>query len=104
MEPVMMYADGTATVISKVGDTYAADFRYNNVDYEKDLQSGRCYLLDKAKNGTKKIVRADGMVRRRVSSVAYETARSAAIEAVERAAFGHAANGERVMVREQLMW
>lgn len=44
------------------------------------------------------------MVRRRVSSVAYETARSAAIEAVERAAFGHAANGERVMVREQLMW
>lgn len=96
MEPVVMYADGTATMISKVGDAYATDFKYNNVDYEKDVQSGRCYLLDEAKNGTKKIVRADGMVRRRVSSVAYEAARSAAIEAVEREALGQTANGARV--------
>ena len=86
MAGVMMHADGMATMISKDGDTYGVNFRYNNIDYEKDVQSGRCYLLDEAKNVTKKIVRADGMVRRRVSSVAYEAARNAAIEAVERAA------------------
>lgn len=85
MAAVMMYADGTATMISKDGDVYGTDFRYNNIDYEKDVQSGRCYILDEAKNLTKKIIRTDGMVRRRVSSVAYEAARNAAIELVERA-------------------
>lgn len=79
----MMYADGTATMIGRDGDAYAANFRYNNIDYEKDVQSGRCYVLDEAKNHTKRMIRSDGMVRRRVSSVAYETARTAAIEAVE---------------------
>lgn len=86
MALVTMYADGKATMIGRDGDAYGVNFRYNNIDYEKDVQSGRCYLLDEAKNVTKKIVRADGMVRRRVSSVAYEAARNAAIEAVEREA------------------
>ncbi len=86
MAAEIMYADGTAIMIAKDGDTYAANFRFNNIDYEKDVQSGRCYLLDEAKNVTKRMARSDGMVRRRVSSVAYEAARIAAIEAVERAA------------------
>ncbi len=93
MAAEMMYADGKATMISKDGDAYGTNFRYNNIEYEKDMQSGRCYLLDEAKNFTKRMLRPDGMVRRRVSSVAYETARTAAIEAVERAAAGQ---GQRV--------
>ena len=86
MASEVMYADGTATMIERDGDAYAANFRYNGIDYEKDVQSGRCYLLDEAKNVTKRMVRSDGMVRRRVSSVAYEAAHTAAIAAVEREA------------------
>ena len=50
MAAEMMYADGKATMISKDGDAYGTNFRYNNIEYEKDMQSGRCYLIEKKKN------------------------------------------------------
>ena len=46
MAAVMMHAHGTETMIVKDGNEYSADFRYDNVDYEKDEYNGRCYILD----------------------------------------------------------
>ena len=85
MGTLILKAHGTI-MIAKEGNEYSADFRYNNVDYEKDEYNGRCYILDTSRDFNSKVAREGGFVRRRISRAVYEEARAAAIKEVEKAA------------------
>lgn len=86
MTTVMMQAHGTDTIVLKEGNKYGSAFRYNKIDYEKDCYNGRCYLLDESRSFNSQVAREGGLVRRRISRVAYEEAKAAAIKEVEQAA------------------
>lgn len=70
-----------------------SDFMLNYVPYEQDAVSGRYYFLEASISMTGKTGREGGLVRRRVSKAAYETAlaecRTRLAESVEQSAQHH---------------
>lgn len=64
-----------STFIFKYEDGhFDTNFRLNNVDYEKDNVTGRCYFLDTSRVFNSRVAREGGFVKRRISKVEYEKA------------------------------
>lgn len=72
------------TIVIKNGDLYGSCFRYEGVDYEKDLYSGRYYILDTSYSLNSKVSKEGGMVRRRISKAVYDAAFKAAQEIISK--------------------